>query len=160
MPARLRAAGGDQSSRTRPADVGPGRTRRRLRRAVLDRRTEKHNHMVVDSLSATLAAVADPTRRTILRRLAGGPATVGDLARPFRISQQAVSKHLLALERARLIRKQRHGREHVCTIDARPIQEVVQWAGEFQRFWTESFDRLDALLVQLKAKEKRRERKN
>jgi DNA-binding transcriptional ArsR family regulator len=116
--------------------------------------------MVVDSLSATLAAVADPTRRTILRRLAGGPATVGDLARPFRISQQAVSKHLLALERARLIRKQRHGREHVCTIDARPIQEVVQWAGEFQRFWTESFDRLDALLVQLKAKEKRRERKN
>ena len=108
----------------------------------------------------TLAAVADPTRRSILRRLASGPASVGDLALPFDMSQQAISKHLALLERARLIHKQRTGRVHVCMLDARPLQEVADWAAEYQRFWEEGFERLDALLVQLQAKEKKRDRKN
>jgi DNA-binding transcriptional ArsR family regulator len=109
--------------------------------------------MVVDSLSRTLAAVADPTRRMILRRLAGGPASVTDLARPFPISQQAISKHLACLERARLVQKQRDGRIHLCSLEAGPIREVAEWAAEYRRFWEESFDRLDAFLDQLRAEE-------
>ena len=88
----------------------------------LDRGGQTHNHSVVDSLSTTLAAVADPTRRAILRRLASGPAPVRELARPFRISQQAVSKHVAYLERAHLVRKRRDGRLHVCTIDPKPLR--------------------------------------
>jgi DNA-binding transcriptional ArsR family regulator len=107
----------------------------------------------VDSLSRTLAAVADPTRRMILRRLAGGPASVSDLARPLPITQQAVSKHLACLERARLVQKQRDGRIHLCSLEAGPIREVAEWAAEYRRFWEESFDRLDAFLDQLRAEE-------
>ena len=116
--------------------------------------------MVVDSLSLTLAAVADPTRRSILSRLATGPATVGDLARPFQISQQAISKHLACLERASLVEKQRDGRIHLCSLNARPIKEVAAWAAEYRRFWEESFERLDAFLEELKAKEGSRDRKD
>ncbi len=118
-----------------------------------------HNHMVVDSLSLTLAAVADPTRRSILELLAGGPAPVGDLARPFRMSQQAVSKHLACLERAGLIEKRREGRLHVCSLDPRPLQEVAEWAEDYRRSWEERFQRLDTLLADLQAKERHRARK-
>jgi DNA-binding transcriptional ArsR family regulator len=119
-----------------------------------------YNHMVVDSLSLTLAAVADPTRRSILRQLTVAPAKVTDLARPFEISQQAVSKHLAYLERARLIEKKRDGRVHLCTLDARPLQEVAEWAAEYRRFWEESFERLDTFLDELKTKEPRHDRKD
>jgi DNA-binding transcriptional ArsR family regulator len=116
--------------------------------------------MVVDTLSRTLAAASDPTRRAILHRLAAGPATVGDLARPFRISQQAVSKHLAYLERARLICKRRQGRMHVCTLNPAPLKEVADWTEEYRRFWEESFERLDSYLEELKAKEAKRDRKD
>jgi DNA-binding transcriptional ArsR family regulator len=122
----------------------------------LDRGPIINNHMVVDSLGLTLAALADPTRRSILNRLALGPLAVADLARPFRMSQQAVSKHLACLERARLIAKRRSGRQHICTLKPRPLKEVAHWAEGFRRFWEESYDRLDDVLVEMKVREKRK----
>jgi DNA-binding transcriptional ArsR family regulator len=110
----------------------------------------------VDSLGATLAAAADPTRRSILLRLARGPAAVGDLARPFRMSQQAVSKHLACLERARLVEKRREGRLHICALRPEPLKEVAHWAGGFRRFWEKSYDRLDDVLVEMKVRERRK----
>lgn len=109
--------------------------------------------MVVDELSTTLAAVSDPTRRAILDRLAGGPATVGELAEPFCMSQQAVSKHLACLERASLIRKRRVGRRQICSLNPAPFREVAGWVEHYRRFWTESFDRLDDYLRELQAEQ-------
>lgn len=105
----------------------------------------------MEQLTATLAAVADPTRRAILQRLADGPATVTELTRPFRISQQAVSKHLAHLEGAQLIEKQRRGRHHVCTLRAKPLQQVAEWVEGYRRCWEQNFERLDALLAELQA---------
>jgi DNA-binding transcriptional ArsR family regulator len=102
-----------------------------------------------DTLSATFAALADPTRRAILARLAGGPATVKELAMPFEMSGPAVSKHLRVLERAGLIQRGREAQWRPRTLDAAPLKEVVRWAGEFQRFWDTSYARLDAYLEQL-----------
>jgi DNA-binding transcriptional ArsR family regulator len=113
-----------------------------------------HNHSVVDSLSTTLAALSDPTRRSILTRLANGPATVGELAGPFRMSQQAVSKHLAFLERARLVEKRRKGRRHVCTLRPVPFKEVADWVEHYRAFWEASFERLEKYLRELKANEK------
>jgi len=112
----------------------------------------------VDTLTLSLTAVSDPTRRSILSRLAAGPATVGELARPFRISQQAVSKHLAYLERARLIEKRRDGRRHVCSLRPGPLAEIAAWTEEYRRFWDESFARLDTVLEDLKAKEAEHDR--
>ncbi|TAH38484.1 MAG: ArsR family transcriptional regulator [Planctomycetota bacterium] len=114
--------------------------------------------MVVDALSLTLAAVADPTRRSILRRLAAGPAPVSELARPYRISQQAVSKHVACLERAHLIEKRRDGRLHICTLRPTPLKEVADWAAEYRRHWEKTFQRLDHLLDELKVQAARRGR--
>jgi DNA-binding transcriptional ArsR family regulator len=108
--------------------------------------------MVVDALGATLAAAADPTRRAILRRLAHGPATVGEIARPFRMSQQAVSKHLAYLERARLVEKRRKGRLHICELKPEPLKEVAEWAEGYRKFWEERFRNLDTLLEEMKRK--------
>ena len=108
----------------------------------------------MDSLSATLAALSDPTRRSILARLAAGAATVGELAGPFRISQQAVSKHLAYLERARLVQKRRKGRSHVCTLRPAPFKEVSDLVEHYRRFWELSFDRLEEYLRGLDAKER------
>jgi DNA-binding transcriptional ArsR family regulator len=107
--------------------------------------------MVVDSLSVTLAAVADPTRRSILHRLAEGPAPVSDLARPFRMSQQAVSKHLATLEKAHLIQKRRDGRLHICTLAPAPLKELAEWTEGYRRYWEATFPHLDALLDELQA---------
>ena len=85
-------------------------------------------------MSTTLAALADPTRRSILGRLASGSATVGELAGPFRISQQAVSKHLAYLERARLVEKRREGRRHFCRLSPAPFKEVADWVGRCPSF--------------------------
>ena len=126
---------------------------------ALDFQATIYNHLVVDSLSTTLAALADPTRRSILGRLASGPATVGELAGPFRISQQAVSKHLIYLERARLVEKRREGRRHVCTLSPAPFREVADWVEDYRRFWAQTFDRLDDYLQKLKKKEGRHDRK-
>ncbi len=99
-----------------------------------------------ETLSATFQAVADPTRRTILARLAQGEATVQELARPLPMSQPAVSKHLKVLEKAGLIERRPEAQRRWCRLRARPLREVAVWATEFQQYWDESFERLDELL--------------
>jgi DNA-binding transcriptional ArsR family regulator len=114
-----------------------------------------YNHRVVDQLTVTFAALTDPTRRSILQRLAGGPASVKQLAGPFRISQQAVSKHVAYLVRARLVEKRREGRRHFCRLRPAPIRDVSNWAENYRAIWDQKLDRLDAYLSELqKNKEK------
>jgi DNA-binding transcriptional ArsR family regulator len=108
-----------------------------------------------DPLSATFFALADPTRRAILVRLAAGAATVKDLSAPFRMSGPAVSKHLRVLERAGLIQRGRAAQWRPRTLDAAPLKDVAEWTGEFQRFWDASYARLDVYLQQLKEQEDR-----
>ncbi len=109
-----------------------------------------------DALSATFFALADPTRRAILERLADGAATVKELSAPFRMSGPAVSKHLRVLERAGLVQQGREAQWRPRTLDATPLRDVAAWAGEFRRFWDASYARLDTYLEQLKAEEDRR----
>lgn len=97
-------------------------------------------------LDRTFAALSDPTRRALLTRLRRGPSTVGELAEPFDMSLNAVSKHLRALERARLIRRQIRGREHVCALDAAPLRAAAAWMAEYGEFWTRRLDALEAFL--------------
>lgn len=103
---------------------------------------------ITAGLDYVLAAIADPTRRAIIDRLAGGPARITDLAAPFDMSFAGVSKHVRILERAGLVRRRRLGREHTLTLDARPLRRVVQWTSHYERFWTERLDRLDAFFEQ------------
>jgi DNA-binding transcriptional ArsR family regulator len=111
-------------------------------------------------LDATFAALADPTRRAILARLAAGEASVMDLARPFAISQPAVSKHLKVLERAGLISRSRDAQRRPRRIEAKPLAEASGWLEKYREFWEGSFRELDAVLDELKAgKKKRRRRK-
>ncbi|ATQ69273.1 MULTISPECIES: ArsR/SmtB family transcription factor [Methylosinus] len=102
-----------------------------------------------DPLSATFAALADPTRRAILARLARGEASVGELAAPFTISQPAVSKHLKVLEQAGLVTRGRAAQSRPCKLNAARLREVSDWLETYRRFWEESFDRLDAYLAEL-----------
>ncbi len=102
--------------------------------------------MVVDGLSTTFAALADPTRRAILERLASGEATVGELAEPFPISVQAVSKHLHVLERAGLIERGRAAQLRPSRLRAEPLKDATEWLGGYRRFWDEGFDRLERRL--------------
>ena len=95
-----------------------------------------------------LAAIADPTRRAILNRLARGDARVTDIAEPFAMSLAAVSKHVQTLERAGLVRRERRGREHTLSLDARPLRQVVRWTSRYERFWNERLDRLEAYFAQ------------
>jgi DNA-binding transcriptional ArsR family regulator len=111
--------------------------------------------MPADSLSATFAALADPTRRAILARLCLGEASVTELAEPFAMSLPAVSKHLKVLERAGLIARSREAQLRPCQIEARPLKEAADWIEHYRRFWSESFDRLDEYLFDLKKKEKK-----
>jgi DNA-binding transcriptional ArsR family regulator len=99
-----------------------------------------------DQLNVTFAALADPTRRAILTRLAAGEATVNDLAEPFPISVQAVSKHLGVLERAGLITRGRSAQLRPSRLRAEPLKDVADWLGSYQRFWEAGFDRLDERL--------------
>lgn len=103
----------------------------------------------VDPLSATFAALADPTRRAILARLAHGEASVKELAAPFDLSQPAVSKHLRVLERAGLIEQGRQAQWRPRRLRADPLREVASWIGQYRPHWEESFDRLDAFLQDL-----------
>jgi DNA-binding transcriptional ArsR family regulator len=102
-----------------------------------------------DSLSATLAALADPTRRAILARLAQGEASVNELSAPFSISQPAISKHLKVLERAGLISRGRVAQSRPCRLEAAPLRDLDGWLETYRRFWDQSFDRLDAYLKEL-----------
>lgn len=105
--------------------------------------------MSSDRLSHTLAALADPTRRAILARLALGETSVTELAKPFEMSLPAVSKHLKVLERAGLIVRGREAQWRPCRLDAAPLREVADWLDQYRQFWDESFDRLDAYLREI-----------
>ena len=108
-------------------------------------------------LDDTLLALADPTRRAILARLADGPATVAELAAPFPMSGPAISKHLKVLERAGLIERGREAQWRPCTLDAGPIRQVAEWADGYRRFWDASYDRLDVYLRTLTPREEPRD---
>ena len=110
--------------------------------------------MSIDSLSATFAALADPTRRAILARLAVGERSVTELAEPFEMSLAAVSKHLKVLERAGLIARSREAQWRPCQLNPGPLRDVADWIEQYRRFWTESFDRLDEYLRRIEQKEK------
>jgi DNA-binding transcriptional ArsR family regulator len=107
--------------------------------------------MPVDALSTTLAALADPTRRAILARLAGGDTSVTELARPFAMSLPAISKHLKVLERAGLITRGRAAQSRPCRLKAAAMKDVADWLEPYRRHWDQSFDRLDAYLTQLRS---------
>ncbi len=107
-----------------------------------------------DRLDATFAALADPTRRAILARLASGEASVTELARPFEISLPAVSKHLKVLERAGLIARGRAAQWRPCRLEAAPLKDASDWLEEYRRFWEQSLDRLDDYLRELQTRER------
>ena len=102
------------------------------------------------ALSLTFGALADPTRRAILARLASGEATVAELAEPFAMSGPAISKHLRVLERAGLIRRSREAQWRPCELDAMPLRDVAEWAEGYRHFWDESYRRLDKYLDRMK----------
>lgn len=108
----------------------------------------------VEVLDARFAALADPTRRAILARLAKGEATVTELATPFTISQPAVTKHLRVLERAGLISRGRDAQRRPCRLQAEAIKDIAEWTESYRQFWDESYERLDEYLVELKRKER------
>ncbi len=115
--------------------------------------------MSADRLSTTFAALADPTRRAILAKLSLGQAAVTELAKPFDMSLPAVSKHLKVLERAGLIARGRDAQWRPCQLAAGPLRIAAEWIDDYRRFWTESFDRLDDYLAELKRREKKHDRK-
>ena len=108
-----------------------------------------------ERLDATFAALADPTRRAILSRLATSDASVTELARPFAMSQPAISKHLKVLERAGLISRSRDAQRRPCRIEGRPLAEAAEWLEEYRQVWEGNFQRLDAVLEELKARDKK-----
>ena len=110
--------------------------------------------MATDRLDRTFGALADPTRRAILARLAAGEASVTELARPFAMSQPAVSKHLKVLERAGLIARGRDRQWRPARLEAGPLREVAEWTERFRRFWEERYDRLDEYLEELQGRGK------
>jgi DNA-binding transcriptional ArsR family regulator len=114
----------------------------------------------MDRLSDTFTALADPTRRAILARLRKGSLRVTEIAAPFDMSLNAVSKHLKLLERARLVRRDVRGRDHYCSLDASPLSEAAAWTGSYRAFWEERLDALDVMLVaRRKARERQRRRR-
>jgi DNA-binding transcriptional ArsR family regulator len=114
--------------------------------------------MSPDQLSTIFAALADPTRRAILARLAQGEASVKQLAEPFAISPPAVTKHLKVLRRAGLITQGRQAQWRPCRLEAAPLKDVADWLEDYRRFWDESFKRLDDYLIELQAKEQKHDR--
>ena len=115
--------------------------------------------MPTDSLSVTLAALADPTRRAILAQLAQGEATVTELAEPFEMSLPAVSKHLKVLERAHLITRSRDAQWRPCRLNPEPLKDLANWLEHYRQFWEHSFDRLDEYLQELQAQESQQDGK-
>jgi DNA-binding transcriptional ArsR family regulator len=103
----------------------------------------------LDQLDVTFAALADPTRRAILARLARGEASVKELAEPFAMTQPAISKHLKVLERAGLVSRGRDAQRRPCRLEARPLRDATQWLVDYRRFWSESYERLESLLGEL-----------
>ena len=114
--------------------------------------------MPPDHLSTTFAALADPTRRAILARLASGEASVKELAAPFEMTPPAVTKHLKVLQRAGLITQGRQAQWRPCRLEAAPLKDVADWLEDYRRFWDQSFQRLDQYLIELQAKEQKSDR--
>jgi DNA-binding transcriptional ArsR family regulator len=114
--------------------------------------------MSSDQLSTIFAALADPTRRAILARLAQGEASVKELAAPFKISPPAVTKHLKVLQRAGLITQGRAAQWRPCRLEAAPLKDIADWLEDYRRFWDQSFKRLDDYLIELQEKEQKRDR--
>jgi len=112
--------------------------------------------MAADQLSTTFAALADPTRRAILARLAKGQASVTEIAQPFDMTLPAISKHLKVLEHAGLIARGREAQWRPCRLDAGPLKDVDDWVERYRRFWEQSFDRLESYLQELQRKDKRK----
>ncbi len=110
-----------------------------------------------DALSTTFAALADPTRRAILERLARDPTSVGELAAPFEISLPAISRHLKVLERARLIRREKDAQWRRCRLEATPLREATDWLVQYRRFWEQRFDSLAAYLEEAQPDEEAHE---
>jgi DNA-binding transcriptional ArsR family regulator len=110
----------------------------------------------IDHLSGTFAALADPTRRAILARLARGEASVGEVAKPFDMSMPAISKHLKVLERAGLVARGRDGQLRPCRLEAGPLKDASDWLDAYRRFWEHSFDRLSAYLEKTSRRGKKR----
>jgi len=110
--------------------------------------------MTADALSTTFSALADPTRRAILARLAGGESSVLEIAKPFDMSLPAVSKHLKVLERAGLIERGREAQWRPCRLQANPLKGVADWVEVYRRHWEESFDKLERYLKELQRKDK------
>ncbi len=113
-----------------------------------------------DQLSSVFAALADPTRRAILARLAEGEASVNELAEPFPVSLQAISKHLKVLERAGLITRGKEAQWRPCRLDPAPLLEVVDWMEQYRRFWDERYERLDTYLRRMKPRETKEDKDN
>ena len=105
-------------------------------------------------IDSTFAALADPTRRAMVVKLTLGPASIHDLAEPFSLSQQMISKHVACLVRARIVVKRRRGRESVCTLRPAALKAVAEWALDFRRLWEDGFDKLDVVLQEMKHEEK------
>jgi DNA-binding transcriptional ArsR family regulator len=116
--------------------------------------------LYTDHLSATFSALADPTRRAILARLASGETNVSELAKPFEMTMPAVTKHLKVLQRAGLITQGRQAQWRPCRLEAGPLREISDWVEQYRRFWEESFDRLDEYLKELQKEEKKHGRKS
>jgi DNA-binding transcriptional ArsR family regulator len=114
--------------------------------------------MASPRLDATFAALADPTRRAILARLASGDASVAELAKPFAMSQPAISKHLKVLERAGLISRGRDAQRRPRRLEAKPLADANEWLERYREYWEENYRRLDSLLDEMKAKQKKRKR--
>jgi DNA-binding transcriptional ArsR family regulator len=112
-----------------------------------------------DRLDSTFAALADPTRRAILARLALGELSVTELAAPFAMSQPAISKHLKVLERARLVSRGRDAQRRPVRLEAKPLAEANEWLGSYRKFWEGRFRQLDALLAEMKTDEKKKKRR-
>ena len=129
-----------------------------LAKFTFDIGKEIHYRMVVDSLGTTFAALSDPTRRAMIERLSHGPASVHGLTTPFALSQQMISKHIAYLVRARIVIKTKRGRESVCRLRPEAIKTVSDWAISYRRFWEESFDKLDAVVTQMKKEQVRRDK--
>jgi len=118
-------------------------------------------HTSPDRLDATFSALADPTRRAILARLASGETSVSELAEPFEMSMPAISKHLKVLQRAGLIERSREAQWRPCRLAAAPLKDVSDWLDRYRRFWEESFDRLEDYLRELQKKDaQKKEHKN
>lgn len=119
-----------------------------------------YGQMTPARLSATFAALADPTRRAILARLASGEASVSELARPFKMSQPAISKHLKVLEKAGLVSRGQDAQRRPRRLEAKPLAEATEWLERYREYWEGNFQQLDALLAEMEAGQKKRTRPN